>query len=131
MQVKELRDKGFANTATARTHSLISDQARDAGPLATDKGSSPYELILSALGSCTSMTLRSYADRKGLPLGPVTVELDAQKDAQGVLQVKRGLRLAGPLSEVQKKRLREIADACPVHRTLEGGKCKVETVVIS
>ena len=126
----EISDRGFANTATARNHSVISDQAFAAGPMATDKGLAPYELLLSALGSCTSMTLRMYASRKGLPLSAVTVELSAQKDDQGVLHVKRGLRLPGVSAE-QKTRLREIANMCPVHRTLEGSKCRVETTIIS
>lgn len=76
------------------------------------------------------MTLRMYAERKGLQLGPVGVELTASKDDQGVLQVKRGLKLSGALSPEQRTRLKEIAGACPVHRTLEGGKCKVETVIL-
>lgn len=94
-----------------------------------DTGPTPYELLLAALGACTAMTLRLYADREGWPLEDVRVDLRHRKihasdcascETQvGMLdRIERRLDLVGPLDEAQRARLREIADRCPVHRTL-------------
>ena len=129
--MSEQSEKAFTATASMRSHKVLADQPRENGPMAADAGPSPNELLLSALGACTTQTLRMYATRKGLSLGPVSVELEAQRDDNGIFQVKRALKLTGQLTNEQRIRLKEIANACPVHKTLEGGKCKVETTLIS
>ena len=111
--------------------------SRPTSPVAaggTDSGPDPYALLLAALGACTSITLRMYADRKGWPLTGVTVRLTQQKvyapdcaecetrDDSRIDRIEREIELSGPLSEEQRRRMLEIADRCPVHRTLMNPK---------
>ena len=127
---------GFRTDVTARTHSLIVDEPVAVG--GTDLGPTPYECVLSALGACTAMTLRLYADRKKWPLESVAVHLRSgrshEKDCEdcatkkvGIGQIQRRLELEGTLTDEQRSRLLEIADRCPVKQTLERG-IHVETV---
>ncbi len=121
--------RGYAQEIVAGEHVLRADEPAEYG--GTDTGPSPYGLLLAALGSCTSMTLRMYADRKQWPLAGVRVALDHAKihaqdcadceTREGKIdRIDRRIRLEGGLDEEQRARLLEIADKCPVHRTLEG-----------
>jgi uncharacterized OsmC-like protein len=118
---------GFAQDITVGRHRLIADEPTSAG--GTDTGPDPYGLLLSALGSCTSMTVALYARRKQWPLQAVTVRLRHSKvhaadcaaceTKEGMLDhIARDIELAGPLDQEQRARLLAIADRCPVHRTL-------------
>jgi putative redox protein len=117
----------YTQRITAGRHVLTADEPESVG--GTDAGPNPYELLLAALGACTSMTLRMYADRKGLPLRRTTVRLchdrvhakDCEDCAQetGMLsRIRREIDIEGPLTDKDRQRLVEIADRCPVHRTL-------------
>ena len=117
----------YTQTITAGRHLLTADEPVSVG--GTDAGPNPYDLLLAALGACTSMTMRMYADRKGLPLHRTTVRLrhdrvHAKDCAQceqnvGMLsRIRREIDIEGPLSDQDRRRLVEIADRCPVHRTL-------------
>jgi uncharacterized OsmC-like protein/pimeloyl-ACP methyl ester carboxylesterase len=108
-------------------HRLIADEPVSVG--GHDSGPNPYDLLTAALGACTAMTLRLYADHKSLPLDRVTVKLRhakvhaadcatcEAKDAK-IDRIDRAIMLEGTLDEAQRSRLMEIADKCPVHRTL-------------
>jgi putative redox protein len=117
----------FAQQIVAGSHRLTSDEPESVGGSGT--GPSPYDLLLAALGSCTSMTVAMYARKKNWPLERVTVWLRHTKvyatdcseceTREGMLErIERDVRFAGPLSAEQHLRLLEIANKCPVHRTL-------------
>jgi uncharacterized OsmC-like protein len=138
--------EGFRQDVQAGPHRLVVDEPVSYG--GTDAGPTPYALLLAALGACTSMTLRLYAQHKGWPLESVEVRLSHDKihaqdcatcgsggdgsagvasrgdlkagaSKEGKLdRIVREVILGGPLTDEQRKRLGEIADRCPVHRTL-------------
>ena len=118
---------GLCTEVLAGEHSLVVDEPQELG--GTDSGPTPYGYLLAALGSCTAMTLRMYADRKGWPLESVKVRLTHDrmhaKDCEQcetedgrVERIEREIELVGPLEEAQRRRLLAIADRCPVHQTL-------------
>jgi putative redox protein len=118
---------GFAQEISIGPHRLLGDEPSSAG--GTDTGPDPYGYLLAALGSCTSITVALYARRKQWPLEAVSVELRHSKvhasdcescdTKEGWLdRIERDVTLEGPLSAEQRARLLEIANRCPVHRTL-------------
>lgn len=118
---------GFAQDVSVGSHHLAADEPAAAG--GTDTGPNPYDLLLAALGACTSMTVAMYARRKQWPLAAVTVRLrhsrihaadcETCETREGLLdRIERDVELAGSLDEAQRARLLEIANKCPVHRTL-------------
>ncbi|MGZ5873381.1 MAG: bifunctional alpha/beta hydrolase/OsmC family protein [Bradyrhizobium sp.] len=125
--VRETRNSKFQQTVSIGPHLLLADEPVAAG--GGDTGPGPYDLVLAGLGACTSMTMRLYADRKSLPLERTTVTLRQSKihaedcaeceTKVGMLdQIERVIAMEGKLDAEQRKKLMEIADKCPVHRTL-------------
>ena len=119
--------EGLHTEVSAGEHELVADEPTSLG--GTNAGPNPYDYLLAALGGCTAMTLRMYADRKGWPLESVTVRLSQERihatdceecetEEGRIDRIEREIELAGPLDEKQRGRLLEVADMCPVHRTL-------------
>ncbi len=111
----------YTPAIVARGHDLLSDEPRDNG--GDDQGPGPFDLVLAGLGSCTSMTVRMYADRKQWPLERIEVALSHRRetvDGEGITRIDRAVRLIGDLDVEQRERLLEIANRCPVHRALSG-----------
>jgi putative redox protein len=125
--VRETRAGKFQQTVAIGPHHLIADEPVAAG--GDDTGPGPYDFLLAGLGACTSMTMRLYADRKALPLERVTVTLrhskihaedcaECETKVGMIDQMERVIAMDGALDEAQRAKLMEIADKCPVHRTL-------------
>jgi len=125
--VRETRNSKFQQTVSVGPHRMLADEPVAAG--GEDTGPGPYDFVLAGLGACTSMTMRMYADRKSLPLERVTVTLkhskiyaqdcaECETNAGMLDQIDRVIAMEGPLDAEQRKKLMEIADKCPVHRTL-------------
>lgn len=116
----------YIQQITAGHHQLIADEP---APTGDDAGPTPYDLLLAALGTCTSMTVRMYANRKGWPLERIRVTLrhwrihakdcaDCETTNGWVDRIERHLELTGELDDEQRDRLLLIAERCPVHQTL-------------
>lgn len=125
--VEETGKGEFQQRVTSGTHMILADEPI---PIGTDTGMAPYELLLAGLGACTAMTLRMYANRKDLPLEKVSVQLshsrihaedceNCETESGRVDRIERSITLVGDLTDEQRGRLMEIADRCPVHRTLQ------------
>ncbi|WP_374276779.1 OsmC family protein [Azonexus sp.] len=109
----------YQQEVVAGQHRLVADEPASMG--GADAGPAPFDFIMSGLGACTSMTLRMYAERKGLALSAIRVELEHDKieiDGQPRDRIRRTITLDGELSPEQRQRLLEIANKCPVHRAL-------------
>ena len=126
--VRETGEGKFQQEILSGPHRFLADEPVKVGGL--NSGPGPYDLLLAGLGACTSMTLRLYADGKKLPLERVTVRLTHNKihaedclnceTKEGMVdRIDRNITIEGPLDAEQRKRLMEIADKCPVHRTLK------------
>ncbi len=137
--VRETRRSTFDQEIIAGKHHLVADEPVNAG--GQDNGPGPYDLLLASLGACTSMTLRLYADRKKIPLQRVEVRLrhfrvyatdcaECETKEGMVDHIDREIRLEGDLSAEQRAKLMEIADKCPVHRTLTS-EINIRTVQLS
>jgi putative redox protein len=124
--VTETGQGTYTQQIAAGRHRLMSDEPR---PIGDDAGPTPYDLLLAGLGSCTSMTVRMYADRKGWPLERVRVTLrhtrihardcaDCETSIGFVDHIDREVELTGDLDDSQRQRLMHIAERCPVHQTL-------------
>ncbi len=125
--VSETRAGRFQQEISVGSHRHIADEPADVGGLGSGPG--PYDLLLAALGACTAMTLRIYAEHKKLALDHVTVRLtqkkihaadceDCETKEGKIDRIERAITLRGDLDDNQRARLLEIADKCPVHRTL-------------
>ncbi len=133
-------DAGYRTIINTPTHQWHGDMPESAG--GTDTAANPEELLLGALGSCTTMTLHMYANRKGWDLQRVEIDLSLDKvraeeveeydgDARFVHTIQQSLRFHGDLDEKQRARLMEIAGKCPVHRILDGPTLVSETTAAS
>ena len=118
---------GFAQQILAGSHALTADEPTESG--GTDIGPSPYDLLLAALGACTSMTVGMYARRKAWPLESVMVRLrharvhatdcvNCETKEEMLDRIERDVQFIGVLSDEQRAKLLEISNKCPVHRTL-------------
>lgn len=127
VHVQSIGNSRFSQQIQAGHHTLTGDEPVSVG--GDDRGPTPYEFLLSALGTCTSLTLRMYADRKGMDLQQVRIELrherihasdceDCETKSGMLDQIHTEIELIGDLDDGQRQRLREIAEKCPVHRTL-------------
>ena len=129
---------GFAQEIVTGAHRLTADEPIEVG--GKDTGPSPYDLLLAALGSCTSMTISLYARTKKWPLESVTIHLrhskihatdcrDCETKIGKIDRIEREIHLTGNLQPDQQKKLLEIADKCPVHRTLQS-EIEIQTKAI-
>ena len=125
--VRTRTGSGFRTTIQAGPHDMVADEPESYG--GTDTGPTPYDLLLASLGTCTGMTLRMYADHKDLPLDEAVVHLSHEKvhakdceectsESGKVDRIERTIEIHGDLTEKQRARMMEIADKCPVHRSL-------------
>jgi uncharacterized OsmC-like protein len=127
VEVSETRAGKFAQRVRAGRHSLLADEPVVVG--GDDSGPGPYDYLLAALGACTSMTMRLYAERKGIDADRFSVRLshhrihaedcaDCETKDRDIAEITRDITIEGDVPEAARARLMEIADKCPVHQTL-------------
>lgn len=132
----QLGSDGFTTEVVTGKHNFLADEPKDFG--GNDMGPSPYQLLNAALGACTAMTLKMYADRKKWDLSKVTVHLSHEKvhakdgaepeTGQSKIDTfERAIEIDGNLDDSQREKLLEIAEKCPVHRTLTEAEVRIET----
>ena len=133
VDVNTSSDGDFAQDILAGEHNLRADEPVSV-PGGLNTGPAPYDFLLAGLGACTAMTVKMYARRKGWPLQDVHIQLSHAKIHQQDLlassrldQMTRQVKLTGPLDDAQRGRLMQIADKCPVHKTLEAG-VEIQTI---
>ena len=107
----------FGQQIQVAGHQFLADEERDKG--GDDTGPAPHELVLAGLGACTAMTLKVYAERKGWVLRDVRVTVKGEQSDSGFV-ITRDVTIDGDVDAEQRQRLLEIADKCPVHKTLTG-----------
>lgn len=138
VEVSETLTGRYTNEVRVGRHVQVADEPADVG--GSDAGPMPHDFVLAGLGACTSMTIRMYAERKGIPLKRVSVRLGYRKlkaadcpdcvTKEGeVTEMTRDVSLEGDLTDEQRSRLIEIANKCPVHKTLSG-EIKIRTHLI-
>jgi len=127
VEVRETGTGTFTSSVKMGAHELVADEPESVG--GDDRGPNPYDLLLASLGACTVMTLRMYARRKEWPVERIAVRLSHDKihakDCEEcetktgyIDRIEKDLTVEGDLDDAQRKRMLEIADRCPVHRTL-------------
>jgi putative redox protein len=112
-------EAGYAQAIEAGGHALRADEPVANG--GTGTGPAPYGLLLAALGACTSITLRMYAERKGWQLGHIHVELRHLKAHDGADRIERDVRFGAALSDEQRARIADIVEKTPVTKTIKAG----------
>ena len=131
MSIHVQRDKSgpMRQTVSIRQHTLTADQPVAGG--GEDAGPDPHELYDSALAACKALTVLWYAQRKGLPLEDVRVELerDGSQERQGVYKLKASLTFVGDLTDEQRQQLLAVAEKCPVHKLMTQVTTEIETVM--
>lgn len=118
--------QNYQTLINSRQHAIIADEPEKVK--GSDTGMSPFEILLSSLGSCTVITLRMYIDRKMWVVDEIKTELELFSITGGYL-IERKLHFKGNLTDEQTRRLEEIADACPVHKMLTGN-IMIDTSVV-
>ena len=127
MRVTSRRIDGFTQEVSSGRHTILADEPANVG--GNDRGARPTELLAMSLASCVAITMQMYADRKGIDLARLEVEVDYELDpklGESVFHV--ALKLPPGLSEEHVERLRVIAGKCPVHRTLQGSVKVIDRV---
>lgn len=112
-------EAGYAQQIEAAGHHLTADEPASSG--GSDTGPPPYGLLLAALGACTSITLRMYADRKGWSLGHIHVDLRHIKTHDGGEHIERDVRFGAVLTDEQRARIADVVEKTPVTKTIKAG----------
>ena len=115
MVIATIGKEGYKTDLTVASHLIVADEPEELG--GTNLGPAPGEFLMASLAACTAITLRMYANRKGWPVESIRVEIDFEKIDNKTI-FKREISFVGDLTEDQRARLLQIANACPVHKTL-------------